>query len=66
MRNDINNEDEDPERHSSSRVEVIDVDTFLNTSNFSVFIFNKFLPPIVDGGQVYVPNYNGGVDVYAQ
>jgi outer membrane protein assembly factor BamB len=30
------------------------------------FLFNKFLPPIVDGGQVYVPNYNGGVDVYAQ
>lgn len=30
------------------------------------FIFNKFLPPIVDGGQVYVPNYNGGVDVYGQ
>jgi hypothetical protein len=30
------------------------------------FVFNKFLPPIVDGGQVYVPNYNGGVDVYAQ
>lgn len=29
------------------------------------FLFNKFLPPIVDGGQVYVPNYNGGVDVYA-
>ncbi len=28
------------------------------------FIFNKFLPPIVDGGQIYVPNYNGGVDVY--
>jgi hypothetical protein len=29
------------------------------------FLFNKFDPPIVDGGQVYVPNYNGGVDVYA-
>jgi len=29
------------------------------------FTFNKFLPPIVDGGQVYVPNYSGGVDVYA-
>jgi hypothetical protein len=28
------------------------------------FLFNKFNPPIVDGGQVYVPNYNGGVDVY--
>ncbi|WP_035354386.1 hypothetical protein [Edaphobacter aggregans] len=30
------------------------------------FTFNKFLPPIVDGGQVYVANYSGGVDVYAQ
>jgi hypothetical protein len=30
------------------------------------FVFNKFMPPIVDGGQVYVANYNGGVDVYAQ
>ena len=29
------------------------------------FTFNKFLPPIVDGGQVYVANYSGGVDVYA-
>ena len=28
------------------------------------FLFNKFNPPIVDGGQIYVPNYNGGVDVY--
>jgi hypothetical protein len=28
------------------------------------FLFNKFNPPIVDGGQVYVPNYNGGVDLY--
>jgi hypothetical protein len=28
------------------------------------FLYNKFNPPIVDGGQIYVPNYNGGVDVY--
>jgi hypothetical protein len=28
------------------------------------FVFNKFNPPIVDGGRIYVPNYNGGVDVY--
>jgi hypothetical protein len=28
------------------------------------FQFNKFDPPIVDGGLIYVPNYNGGVDVY--
>jgi len=25
---------------------------------------NKFDPPVIDGGQIYVPNYNGGVDVY--
>jgi hypothetical protein len=30
------------------------------------FKYNKFSTPIVDGGQVYVPNYNGGVDVYGQ
>ena len=28
------------------------------------FVYNKFNPPIVWNGQVYVPNYNGGVDVY--
>lgn len=28
------------------------------------FLLNKFSPPVVDGGQIYVPNYNGGVDVY--
>jgi len=28
------------------------------------FLFNKFDPPVIDGGQVYVPNYNGGVEVY--
>jgi hypothetical protein len=28
------------------------------------FLFNKFNPPVVDGGQIYVPNYNGGVDLY--
>jgi hypothetical protein len=28
------------------------------------FMFNKFDPPVIDGGQIYVPNYNGGVDVY--
>lgn len=28
------------------------------------FLFNKFDPPIIDGGQIYVPNYNGGVDLY--
>jgi hypothetical protein len=29
------------------------------------FVFNKFNPPVIDGGQIYVPNYNGGVDVYS-
>jgi hypothetical protein len=28
------------------------------------FLFNKFDPPVIDGGQIYIPNYNGGVDVY--
>jgi hypothetical protein len=28
------------------------------------FLFNKFDPPVADGGQIYVPNYNGGVDLY--
>jgi hypothetical protein len=29
------------------------------------YLFNKFLPPTVWNGRVYLPNYNGGVDVYA-
>jgi hypothetical protein len=28
------------------------------------FLFNKFDPPVIDGGQIYVPNYSGGVDLY--
>jgi hypothetical protein len=28
------------------------------------FLYNKFNPPVIDDGQIYVPNYNGGVDVY--
>jgi hypothetical protein len=28
------------------------------------FLFNKFDPPVIDGGQIFVPNYNGGVDLY--
>jgi hypothetical protein len=28
------------------------------------YLYNKFQPPIVWQGQVYLPNYNGGVDVY--
>jgi hypothetical protein len=36
-----------------------------DSQRFAVtFLFNKFNPPVVDGGQIYVPNYNGGVDVY--
>jgi hypothetical protein len=23
------------------------------------YLFNKFNPPVVDGGQIYIPNYNG-------
>jgi hypothetical protein len=36
-----------------------------DSQRFAVqFLFNKFNPPVIDGGQVYVPNYNGGVDLY--
>jgi hypothetical protein len=36
-----------------------------DSQNLAVqFQFNKFNPPVIDGGQIYVPNYNGGVDVY--
>ncbi|HEX3994880.1 MAG TPA: hypothetical protein VHX39_27195, partial [Acetobacteraceae bacterium] len=36
-----------------------------DSQQFNVqFVFNKFDPPVVDGGQIYVPNYNGGVDLY--
>jgi hypothetical protein len=28
------------------------------------YVYNKFMPPIVWQGQVYLPNYMGGVDVY--
>jgi hypothetical protein len=28
------------------------------------YVFNKFMPPTVWNGHVYLPNYNGGVDVY--
>ena len=28
------------------------------------FVFNKFDPPVIDGGHIFVPNYNGGVDLY--
>lgn len=26
-------------------------------------IFNKFMPPVIDGGQIYWPNYSGGIVV---
>jgi hypothetical protein len=36
-----------------------------DSQNWGVqFLFNKFDPPVIDGGQIYVPNYNGGVDLY--
>jgi hypothetical protein len=36
-----------------------------DSQQFAVtFLFNKFNPPVIDGGQIYVPNYNGGVDLY--
>ncbi len=36
-----------------------------DSQRFAVtFLFNKFDPPVIDGGQIYVPNYNGGIDVY--
>jgi hypothetical protein len=28
------------------------------------YVFNKFMPPMAWNGQVYLPNYAGGVDVY--
>ena len=28
------------------------------------FLFNKFDPPVIDGGQIYGPKYQGGVDLY--
>ena len=28
------------------------------------FLFNKFDPPVIDGGLIYVPNYDGGIDVF--
>jgi hypothetical protein len=28
------------------------------------FTFNKFNPPLIDGGRIFVPTYSGGVDVY--
>jgi len=36
-----------------------------DSQDFAIqFLFNKFNPPVIDGGQIYVPNYNGGVDLY--
>lgn len=28
------------------------------------YLFNKFMPPVITGGHIYLPNYNGGVDLY--
>jgi hypothetical protein len=27
------------------------------------FLYNKFDPPVIDGGQIFLANYNGGVDL---
>ena len=36
-----------------------------DSQHFAIpFLFDKFDPPVIDGGQIYVPNYNGGVDLY--
>jgi hypothetical protein len=36
-----------------------------DSQNWNIqFLFNKFDPPVIDGGHIYVPNYNGGVDLY--
>jgi hypothetical protein len=29
------------------------------------FLYNKFDPPVVSGGKLFVPNYNDSIDVYA-
>ena len=40
-------------------------DEWADSQTFAIqFLFNKFNPPVIDGGQIYVPNYNGGVDLY--
>lgn len=28
------------------------------------YVFNKFMPPVISGGYIYLPNYSGGVDLY--
>jgi hypothetical protein len=36
-----------------------------DSQSFAItLLFNRFDPPVIDGGQIYVPNYNGGVDLY--
>ena len=63
---------------TNGRLLVYDPDNFITNADGShtlavlwdsqqwniTFLFNKFDPPMVDGGHIYVPNYNGGVDVY--
>ena len=29
------------------------------------YVFNKFMPPVIWNGRVYLPNYNGGVEVFS-
>ncbi|MBD5656693.1 MAG: hypothetical protein IAI50_16160 [Candidatus Eremiobacteraeota bacterium] len=41
------------------------IEAIWDSQRFGVsFLFNKFDPPVIDDGQIYVPNYDGGVDVY--
>jgi hypothetical protein len=28
--------------------------------------FNKFMPPVIDGGEIVLPNYSGGVLIVGQ
>ncbi len=65
-------------RVTNGRLLVYDPENFVNnpdgTKSLAVlwdseaenipFVFNKFDPPVVNGGKVFVPNYADGVDVY--
>jgi hypothetical protein len=32
-----------------------------NNPDAKYHFFNKFMPPLIDGGEIILPNYNGGV-----
>lgn len=43
----------------------MDLKGFMGSQRFAIqFLFNKFDPPAIDRGQIYVPNYKGGSDLY--